>query len=142
VTGLSTDFKAVKAWAFIFCDHLGRKEPRTPLTVHLDQMVARRLQRIKTLPCRSLPINPSPFHSSSSSAAAQGERQQRSRGRRSSGRWRHRGSLCHRAHPQLTGRAAAERYLGGAIRRVTRRSTFRGPISGGGNGRGSGKVAP
>jgi hypothetical protein len=55
--------EGAKAWANISSAHLGRIKLKTSLTVHLDQMVARHLRRIKTLPCRSLPVNPSPFHS-------------------------------------------------------------------------------
>jgi hypothetical protein len=36
VTSLHMNFKATKAWAFNLRDHLGQKEPRTRLAVHLN----------------------------------------------------------------------------------------------------------
>jgi hypothetical protein len=46
-----TNFKATKAWAFIFHDHLGRKEPRTSLTVHFRSMAMRDSRSNKTARC-------------------------------------------------------------------------------------------
>jgi hypothetical protein len=61
-----TNFKATKAWAFIFHDHLGRKEPRTSLTVHLRSTAMRDLRSNKTARrVDRFPENPSSFISPS-----------------------------------------------------------------------------
>jgi hypothetical protein len=70
-----TNFKATKAWAFIFHDHLGRKEPRTSLTVHLRSTAMRDLRSNKT--ARRVdwfPENPSSFLSPSLPRSRERER--------------------------------------------------------------------
>jgi hypothetical protein len=53
--------KAAKAWADYCRAHVGRMWSKVMPTINFHRTVTRGLQRIKTLPCRSLLMNPSLF---------------------------------------------------------------------------------